>query len=528
MTIMRATRRLSNTCVRATGHAAAMLALAAAAWMLPGPLQAQSPPPVPGDDEIFAWTADIAAFGVRRPGTPGSLKASQYVHDRFREFGLERVAFEEADTKVWTADRWSLEVGGRTLPSSPLQHSFQDGTLAPFSTGPQGYTGELAYVGRGAESDFWLRDVRGKIVVADVTFGKRPLWLFKPFLLGLQDSQQTLGSDYTLVDPYAAGSFPGSYYRAMERGAVGFVGVLTDYFDSHQYRNEAYRAYDPGGAMHIPGLWMSPVAGGRLAKEVAASAWRKDKLQGTVRLEGQLSAARGRAVVGYLPGMTDEIILIQSHHDSATAGATEDASGTASVLALARHFSRIPKAQRHRTLMFATMDTHFTDYAVHKAFARRHLKQGNPLGEKVVAVVTIEHIARDVVPGANREPVVTGQLAPRVMMVSTELPDLKDIALRAMREHRLERTAAVSTSLVQLVQGDAAGIPADSSNFLAAGVPVIAFVGAPLYLYDEIDTLDKVAKEELGRVAGAMADIVVKLDRLPSERFKRLPDRADF
>ncbi|MGH6648371.1 M28 family peptidase [Aquabacterium sp.] len=485
-------------------------------------VQAATPDPaVPDSNEIFQWVNDITSFGVRSPGSPGSLGASQYVHDRFSEWGLQKVAFEEADTKVWSASKWGLTVEGQALACSPMQHTFHQGVPTVFSTGPGGRQAELVYVGNGADSDFWFKDVRGKIVVANAKFGKKPLWLFKPFLLALQDTDKTFGWDYNLVDPYAGGGFPDSYYRAMRKGAVGFVGVLNDYFDSHQYRNEAYRAYDPGQAMAIPGLWMAPVAGSQLAERAKAG-----KLKAALTLEGQLAPKKGRAVVGYLPGMSDEIVLVESHHDSATTGATEDASGTASVMALARYFAKLPRSQRPRTLMFATMDTHFTDYAVHKAFIRRHLLESNPLGEKVVAVVTLEHIAQEWLPGKDKKPMTTGLVAPRALMVSTEIEGFKDIVVTAMKEHQLERSFAVSTALTQLVGGEP-GLPADSSDFLRAGVPVIALVGAPLYLYDDIDTPDKVAKDELGRVAQTFVDVVRKVSQLPSANFKRLPYKLD-
>lgn len=499
-----------------------LLAFALASMLASQTVQATPPDAaVPDSDEIFQWVNDITSFGVRSPGSPGSLGASQYVHDRFSAWGLQKVAFEEADTKVWSAAKWGLTVDGQAVPSSPMQHTFHQGVPTTFSTGQGGRQAELVYVGNGADSDFWFKDVRGKIVVANAKFGKKPLWLFKPFLLHLQDSDKTFGWDYNLLDPYAGGGFPDSYYRAMNKGAVGFVGVLNDYFDSHQYRNEAYRAYDPGQAMRIPGLWLSPVAGGQLAERAKAG-----KLKAALTLEGQLAPQKGRAVVGYLPGVSEEIVLIQSHHDSATTGATEDASGTASVMALARYFAKLPQSQRPRTLMFATMDTHFTDYAVHKAFIKRHLLDNNPLGERVVAVVTLEHIAQEWVPGKDKKPMTTGRVAPRALMVSTEVEGFKDIVVTAMKEHQLERSFAVSTGLTQLVGGEP-GLPADSSDFLRAGVPVIALVGAPLYLYDDIDTPDKVAKDELGRVARTFVDVVHKVSALPSANFKRLPYRLD-
>jgi hypothetical protein len=57
---------------------------------------------------------------------------------------------------------------------------------------------------------------------------------------------------------------------------------------------------------------------------------------------------------------------------------------------------------------------------------------------------------------------------------------------------------------------------------------VIAFVGAPLYLYDEADTMDKVAKQELNRVARAFVRVVERVSALPSANFTRMPDKADF
>lgn len=497
------------------------IALGASLALVSAPPFAHSEPAVPDSNDIFQWVNDITSFGVRSPGSAGSLGASQYIHDRFTDWGLSKVAFEEADTKVWSASNWGLSVEGQAQPTSPMQHTFHNGAPTVFSTGTGGREAELVYVGNGSDTDFWFKDVRGKIVVANARFGKKPLWLFKPFLLHLQDTDKTFPWDYNLIDPYAGGGFPDSYYRALKKGAIGFVGVLDDYFDSHQYRNEAYRSYDAGWAMSMPGLWMSPVAGGQLVDRIKAG-----KLKANLKLEGQLAAKKGRAVVGYLPGMSDEIILIESHHDSATTGATEDASGTASVLALARYFSQLPRELRPRTLMFATMDTHFTDYTVHKAFANRHLREGNTLGEKVVAVVTLEHVAQEWLPGQDKKPQPTGRVAPRALMVSTEVTGFKEIVVTAMKEHQLERSFAVSTSLTQLVGGEP-GLPADSSDFIRAGVPVIALVGAPLYLYDDMDTPDKVAKDELGRVARTFVDVVKKVSQLPSANFKRLPDNLD-
>jgi Peptidase family M28 len=496
---------------------------------LVGALHAQPFQDVPSDEAIHQNIEKIVSFGVRLPGSEASRQTSDFVHQQFTDSGLQRVSFEEADTLVWRASRWGLAVNGQPLPCSPMQHTFHTGVAASFTTGPDGLNAPLVYVGKGSAWDFALQDVRGKIVVADVPFSKKPAALLRPFTLGVYDPLGSFPWDYQLVDPYSAGDYPYNYYRAMAAGAAGFAGILVDNFDSHQYRNEAYRSYAPGLAMSMPGLWLSPVQGAALVKQIKAARASKPltSLMANFRLDGQLTKETGRGVYGYLPGMSDEIVLVESHHDSATSGAVEDASGASEVMALARYFGQFPKEARARTLMFATMDTHFTDYAVHKAFAKRHLRIGNPAGENVVAVVTIEHIGNEFLKGPDGQLKATGRVVPRALMVSTEVKGFRDIALNAMRSFGLDRTFAVSTSMVGLITGGD-GIPADSSGFLEVGVPVIAFVGAPLYLYDEADTLDKVAKQELNRVARAFVHVVQGVSALPSANFKRLPDKAAF
>jgi hypothetical protein len=479
---------------------------------------------VPGDDEIFGWIRDIVSHGPRVSGSPASIRATEFVRDSFVASGLQRVAFEPTDTLVWRATRVEVIVNGKKVPCGPIRHCFHRSVPAKFSTGPQGLMADMVYVGHGSRRDYAGNNVRGKVVVARVGFSSQPTFLMRPFAPGVQDSGKTFGIDYLFKDPYSAADFPGNYLRAMEGGAVAFIGILEDNFESNQYNNESYASYDPGQAWKIPGVWLSPASGDALEKRIRTAA---APIKLTMHFEGELTRARARAVVGYLPGQSDEIILIEAHHDSDTTGAVEDASGVAEVLALARYFGQVPIEHRKRTLMFATMDTHFTDYAVHHAFANRHIRSGNPLKERVVAVVTMEHVGNEFVKGPDGQPAPTGLIVPRVLLVSDEVKGLKDLTLGVMRTHRLDRTFMIPTWRMQFIAGGP-GLPADSSDFIRAGAPVVALVGAPMYLYDAADTLDKVAKGELHRVARAFVDVVFGLSALPGENFVVLPFTGDF
>ena len=56
--------------------------------------------------------------------------------------------------------------------------------------------------------------------------------------------------------------------------------------------------------------------------------------------------------------MTDETIYMIAHRDAWFEGASDDASGVATMLGLAEYFAKIPKEKRRRTIVF--LGTHRT------------------------------------------------------------------------------------------------------------------------------------------------------------------------
>ena len=63
-------------------------------------------------------------------------------------------------------------------------------------------------------------------------------------------------------------------------------------------------------------------------------------------------------VWGMLPGATDENIAVMAHADAFFEGAMDNASGMATMVALAEHYAKMPKAQRRRTMTFFTTAAH--------------------------------------------------------------------------------------------------------------------------------------------------------------------------
>jgi hypothetical protein len=61
---------------------------------------------------------------------------------------------------------------------------------------------------------------------------------------------------------------------------------------------------------------------------------------------------------GTLSGTSTEEIFIKAHHDGYFDGAMDNATGVATLVALAEYFSKVPKAQRRRTITFVSVGAH--------------------------------------------------------------------------------------------------------------------------------------------------------------------------
>ncbi|WP_322075637.1 hypothetical protein, partial [Burkholderia cenocepacia] len=182
------------------------------------------------------------------------------------------------------------------------------------------------------------------------------------------------------------------------------------------------------------------------------------------------------------------------------------------VLALAKYYGKQPASSRKRSMMFVTMDTHFTGYEAHVDLATKYLPRN---GVNVVANVTIEHIAREM---ANKDgkQVMTGQVEPRLFITS---PSLMELASEQIRKHDYRRSLVIST---EKFKNDSAGLPTDVGPIqLITGFPVISLISAPGYLYDISDTLDKVAEDQLQPTANLVADLLDGLHTMSVEMLGR-------
>ena len=482
----------------------ALLALAAPS------VAAAATPVMPSDDEIFQTIKDLTANGPRRQGTPALDKAWTYVRDHFKADGLSGVHVETAPTYSWKATSSSLSVAGKPVDAFPMAYSMspKQTSVGDFSTPAGGLKGQLVDVGMGTPAELEGKDLKGKIAVFDLKF-ITPQAALAPLSEFLWDPDQTMTLDpqsLATANPYQS-TYSTAIGDIINAGATGVIGVLADYYDSDRYYNEYYRSLN----VSIPGMWVTKTTGAQIRAAMAAD----PSASATMVLTTHKDRVAGHAVVGYLQGASNDTILVTSHHDSVWDGAVEDGSGASEVLALAKYYAQQPASTRSKTLMFVTFDSHFSGYQVHEAFVKRHVDGTDP--HHPVAVVTLEHVAKQAKADAAGKLYLTGLPEVRGVFENLQAP-LKATIAQALMTHDLRRSVMLNAEPLQPV-----GMPTDSSWALLAGLATVSFISGPLYLYDRDDTLDKVQKDDLQRVALTFADVIDAIDTTPSSQLALPP-----
>jgi hypothetical protein len=429
---------------------------------------------VPSEDTIFAWIEEVFAHGVRRPGYPADRWAEDWLQERFRALGLERVRAEPVEVPCWQPHAATLVVSASSealdIPCFPLPHAAPVAALnapvVPFdSARPEG--------------------VAGAFSLYDVVLSRAPQTVLQ------NRAQWSYDPDGTYAYTQHIFPFGREIQSVMEpsiaAGAAGFIGVLRDYpGDSHEY-------YVPYDAIErpIPGVWISGSSGERLRELLAAG-----PLTAAMSVDSVREMITAYNIVGELPGADEELVIIGSHHDGPWASAVEDGSGIALVLAQAAYWSRVPPAQRPHRLLFLLNAGHMAGGAGQRTFVESHAAEL----ENIVLELHLEHAASEF----SDE---TGVLAPTGRPESrwwftSLIPRLQDAVREAIEAEDLSRSMIVPPTMFGPKP------TTDGADFYLAGVPLVNYLTAPFYLFDAMDTLDKVHRPSLVPVTRAAIRII--------------------
>lgn len=445
-------------------------------------------------NEMFGWIEQMFNMGPRRPGSFVGHKNEDFLLRQLQILGVKTVHKEPLNIQYWEAHRAILELDGGD-GFKPV--NAQEIPYVAF-TPEQGIEAPLAYA--DPKKIIQGGDWRGKIVVTDISFPLLDAQLLQKFSLGVFDPQNTLQN---ASHPATWIRINWHFYRkAFKQGAVGFIGILKD------QPGGSYRMYAPYGFKEknimdkpLPGFWVGRNEGERL-RNLA----KKGTAHARMTLVGEKKPGVTHNIVGEIPGESDEIIVLSCHHDSPFSSAVEDASGCSVVLALAKHFASQQNLKRKLVILFSA--GHFYGSIGTRSFINSHRED---IVKKVALEISIEHIAKEAIEDKNGRLIFSGQPEATGIFVP-----FNKVMVNAVLKN-IERNSVDRIILLPPEGPLGEYPPTDGGDWYQAGIPVINYICNPVYLLNAEDSLDRVMRDRLSKVAGAFADIIREVDGMSRE-----------
>jgi hypothetical protein len=292
----------------------------------------------------------------RITGSPYDKMTTDWVAAQFKRIGLDTRVQEFTDLpEQWWPTSWEVTaVGAQAVPMKTAFPLYR-------SVGTDGQVNvEPVWVGMGTAADFDGRDVRGKAVVA----------------YGFPNPGGRANTALTW----------GIVKRAEEHGAAALFIVLG--FPGNVMNEPVAAGTQPPARMPI---FMLGNQDGTAIREMLE---RNESPVMRFRLSVELRTGLHTATVwGVLPGATDENIAVMAHTDSFFEGAMDNASGMATMIALAEHYAKIPKNQRRRTMTFFTTSAHHSPSGQNAGIRWIHNNM-KEMWSKTALLVNCEHTAQ--------------------------------------------------------------------------------------------------------------------------------------
>jgi hypothetical protein len=212
-------------------------------------------------------------------------------------------------------------------------------------------------------------------------------------------------------------------------------------------------------------------------------------------------------IVGYIPGKTDEAVLILAHHDHLGIadgvmypGADDNASGTAVLLSLVKAFSNCEKPQKRSVIFLSTSAEE--DGTLGAIYFGKNL----PIPvEKIVAAINMDEVGRD---GSSQframqDSTIKGEKDLLMVFYSGQTPNLAEIARHADQKSHLN----LVVEPVLHFSGSS-----DHVVFHDLKIPsVFLFTGFQQDYHSPNDTPNKLLYEKMTRVAGMTYQMVKEI-----------------
>ena len=398
----------------------------------------------------------------RISGTPEYYETVEWAVDQLKKTGLNDAHIEDFMANL------TIPVAGevRLIGSADVGAGSEDVVLKSAMVGGRNavngtVTAPLIYVGHASEADLIGREVKGKIAVVHST--PNP---------GIYSTNEN-----------------GRLTVLIERGAAAVIEILEQPANMQSFDNDRHGCspnlcFTIGGE---DGYFLESVIGkaGMAAKAITAKVSAKSEERTNVR------TANGVATI---PGKTDRTILVNAHADAFFTGADDNGGGLATLLALARHFAKMP--QPEHTLVFIVSAGHHSPGNGLSQFRKVH---DADYVAKADLVLNLEHVgvAGMVRSAVERQP---NNFGLKPLAATAENPKQVGVSNRAPFLIDLWRQGAACFGLNLQRVVDTAN-PGELGAFRDAPFPVTQMISAGSTYHTSGETVDMVPDEALERAA---------------------------
>jgi hypothetical protein len=396
-------------------------------------------------------------FWGRNVGFQGHAETQDWVEGYFRKFGLENVHRKSFDlAPQWTAKSFAISFssGGTTFALKTARPA-EDSPSTP----PNGVEFEGVWVNTGTAADFVGRDVRGKAVL-------------------IQSIPQPGVLRHSITAERAV-------QRALDAGAaaIGMMYGVSDNFTVWELRTQGK-----------PGFCVGYEDGRALLERIG----KGESVKVKIALESEDRAnLKTASVLGTLPGTTDEDIIIVAHMDGYFDGAIDNGSGLAVMMGLLEHFSKVPRAERRRKIIFLGSAGH------HGGPGARWLHdERDTVLAKTALIINLEHVSAVRTKYWGPHLRKTNAVSPMRWWVWGS-PALLDIALGSFARFNVGLTADMDTG----ASGEIGQVARDA--------PSMQVITSPEVKHTEEDSEEWVPAAGLEQVGRAYAKIIDEINRLP-------------
>jgi hypothetical protein len=288
-------------------------------------------------------------------------------------------------------------------------------------------------------------------------------------------------------------NWEGAIHRAVDAGAAAVLVIWG--YDDNQAVWQGLGAGIGSQGIKTPGFFMGWNDGKALRDLIGTG--QPVTLKMNLKTEMR-SGLKSLSAYGTLPGTTDENIIVMAHMDGYYQAALDNGSGLSVMEGLAEYFSKIPKAQRRRNIIFVGTAGH---HAGSPNAAYLHAHRADGLLSKTALMISPEHVSFSEFSQWNQHFSQTTALSgARWSVYGSDA--LTNIALSAWKEFGVPLTGVMDVT----ASGEMSQIAHDA--------PSLEIIRSPEFKHTDVDVPGIVPAVGLTRIARAYAKIIDQANKL--------------